>query len=194
MSQSLSEQWRTAFWGIVRQHEHAGALKEASLQEHLGEWTQALTSVAVATCAAVGWRASAKGHPLDLLPIPHSEYLGLDVIAFADGRTRWRFPVAAVELENSRSDDRIAYSLWKVICVRAALRVVFCYRRSPEQGAALTRFLSSEVVTSLGTAQRAQLDGETIVVIGSRGEAATFPYDFFKWWRLEHNTGAFRLL
>ena len=39
--------------------------------------------------------------------------------------------------------------------------------------------------------QRTGLDGETLSVVGSRGEAGTFPYGFFKWWRLEKNTGKF---
>ena len=34
-----------------------------------------------------------------------------------------------IELENSSREDMIAYSLWKVLCVRADLRVVFCYRK-----------------------------------------------------------------
>lgn len=36
-----------------------------------------------------------------------------------------------MELENSRDSERIAYSLWKVLCVRAELRIVFCYRSLP---------------------------------------------------------------
>ena len=127
------------------------------------------------------WRASAKGHPLDLLPIAHSEYLGLDVIAFAAGQTRWRFPVALVELENSRDDDRIAYSLWKVLCVRADLRIVFCYRRGAEQASALIHFLCAEVMKAMSLETRISLEGETLVVIGSRDESATFPYSFFTW-------------
>ena len=40
----------------------------------------------------------------------------------------------------------------------------------------------------------ADLSGETLVVVGSRDESATFPYGFFKWWKLDTNTGTFRLL
>jgi hypothetical protein len=40
---------------------------------------------------------------------------------------------------------------------------------------------------------RAEFGGQVLVVIGSRAEATAFPYGFFKWWRLEHNTGAFEL-
>lgn len=193
-SNRLSENWRTTFWSIVQQPAHAPTLKTAAVQEQLGDWTRALTAVAVETCTTLGWRAAAKGFPLDLLPESRHEYLGLDVMAFAGGETRWRFPVATLELENSRRDDRIAYSLWKVLCVRAELRLVFCYRREPDDGADLLRFLGREVIGAVGVDQRLNLNGETLVVVGSRGEAATFPYGYFKWWQLNLNLGIFHLM
>ena len=189
-----SLKWRETFWSIVQQADHSQTLKEASMSERLGDWTKELTTVSVKTCQGLGWQAAAKGHRLELLPDAHSEYLGLDVMAFADGPTRWRFPVAAIELENSRKADRIAYSLWKVLCVRADLRLVFCYRREADEGAALIRWLSREVIDALGLDQRLSLSGELIVAVGSRGEAAVFPYGFFKWWRLESSAGIFRLM
>lgn len=194
MTTNLGEQWRTTFWQTLQRPDYALSLKEASLTERLGDWTKALTTVSVETCQSLGWQAAAKGHRLELLPDAHSEYLGLDVMAFADGATRWRFPVAAIELENSPKDDRIAYSLWKMLCVRADLRLVFCYRREADEGAALVRWLNHEVVDALGLDRRLKLEGETIVVVGSRGESAVFPYGFFKWWRLEQGSGVFRLL
>jgi hypothetical protein len=193
-SNHLSENWRTTFWSIVQQPVHALTLKTAAMQEQLGDWTRALTAVAVETCTTLGWQAAAKGFPLDLLPESRHEYLGLDVMAFAAGETRWCFPVATLELENSRRDDRIAYSLWKVLCVRSELRLVFCYRREPDDGADLLRFLGREVISAVGVDQRLNLKGETIVVVGSRGEAATFPYGYFKWWQLNLNLGLFYLM
>ena len=150
-----------------------------------------LTSVVVAACETMGWQASAKWHPLDLLPMPRSEYLAMDVMAFPAGVRRWPFPVAVFELENSHEDDRIAYSLWKVLCVRAELRVVFCYRRSPDQGAPLVRFIQDDVVKAMPLAQRIALGGETLIVVGSRDEAEMFPYGFFRWWRLNTDIGGF---
>jgi hypothetical protein len=194
MNPSLAEHWRVIFWSMVQQSDHGQTLKEASVNEHLGAWTKELTTVSVETCQGLGWQAAAKGHRLDLLPEAHSEYLGMDIMAFSDSAARWRFPIAVIELENSRKDDRIAYSLWKVLCVRAELRIVFCYRREPNEGADLVRRLSKEVVGAVSLDQRQRLDGETVVVVGSRGESATFPYGFFKWWRLEWNIGRFSLL
>jgi hypothetical protein len=191
---NLSSDWQTAFTQAIRQNEVAYALKEAALNQRLGNWTVALTDVCVVSCRQLGWQVSAKGHELDLLPEARSEYLTLDVAAFAPSRSRWRFPVAVMELENSRRNDLIAYSLWKVLCVRASLRVVFCYRAAPDQAAHLIRFLQEDVVLSQAIDTRLSWDGETLVVVGGRSAAETFPYGFFKWWRLEKNTGVFETL
>lgn len=192
MADNLSERWRDAFWHSLQRHQTAALLKEASLQGRLGEWTAALTDGVVAACEALGWQAAAKGHPLDLLPEARHEYLALDVMAFAPSAANWRFPVAVMELENSRNDERIAYSLWKVLCVRASLRVVYCYRRQAEQGAALVHWMGREVIGALTIPERMALEGQTLVVVGSRDEAATFPYGFFRWWMLDSNLGQFR--
>ncbi len=180
------------FWQIAQQQEYATPLKDASIRRRLGDWTRTLTAVTVETCRAVGWQASAKGHHLDLLPIPHFEYLTLDVMAFEAGETGWRFPSAVLELENSQDNDRIAYSLWKVLCVRSGLRVVFCYRQHTDEGPALIRFLREEVVQTMPLMERVNLSGQTLVVIGNRDDAATFPYGFFKWWQLDPATGTFK--
>ncbi len=194
MKWTLGDKWQAVFLETVQRHDIAGSLKEAALKERLGDWTQLLTSIVVETCEKMGWNASAKGHRLDLLPVRRSEYMGLDVVAFGDRGTRWRFPVAVIELENSRDDDQIAYSLWKVLFTRADLRIVFCYRRDAHQGSALIRFLRDELVNAMGLGNRIKLEGETLMVVGSRDESATFPYAFFKWWRLDQNTGTFGLM
>lgn len=190
---TLAEQWRETFLAKVQADCFAVPLKEAALEERLSDWTKALTATSVVTCQALQWEAAAKKHRLTSLPVCRSEYLSLDVMAFGQAASRWRFPLAVIELENSKDDDKIAYSLWKVMCVRADLRVVFCYRREPTEGAELVRFLREEVVSALALPDRVKLAGETVVVVGSRNESSTFPYGFFKWWRLETNTGMFRL-
>jgi len=187
----LCNQWHTAFSQAIQQRAASKMLKEAALNEHLGEWTAALTDVCVGACEQLGWSASAKGHELSLLPEARSEYLTLDVVAFAPDTHRWRFPVAAMELENSRKDDRIAYSLWKVLCTRATLRVVFCYRSAPNEAARLVRFLQDEIIQAMDIPTRTKVNGETLVVVGGRSEASGFPYGFFKWWQLDKNTGVF---
>ena len=96
-----------------------------------------------------------------------------------------------MELENSPREDQISYSLWKVLCVRAGLRVVFCYRKEASAIPALIQHLRTEVVEAMDLGGRVRLDGRTIVVVGSRSDAETFPFGFFSWWELETNTGRF---
>jgi IS66 Orf2 like protein len=93
-------------------------------------------------------------------PIARCEYLALDVMAFAESDRRWLFPTAVIELENSPHQDQIAYSLWKVLCVRAGLRLVFCYRMQPEDGPKLVRHLRQEVIDAMGLDGRVNLDGQ----------------------------------
>ncbi len=177
----------------VGHEDYASDLKGASLEGRLGDWTKLLTKAAVLACEATGWATAAKGHRLARMPEDGEEFLGIDVMAFKKTQGPWLFPVAALELENSRKDDRIAYSLWKVLNVRAKLRAVLCYRPSAEEGAGLVRYLSQSVVQSMAVADRSALTGETLIAVGYRNQAETFPYGFFKWWRLNANVGNFEL-
>ena len=194
MRANLRDEFRTAFFTAARDGSASARLREAGLHGPLGEWTKALTTTVVEACEAIGLRASAKGHELDLLPVARSEYLALDVTAFAEGPRRWIFPTVVAELENQTNPDFIAYSLWKVLVVRADLRVVFCYRKEREAVGELVSYLNREVVEALGVAARAGLEGETLLVVGTRAEASTFPHGFFSWFALERNAGRFTTL
>lgn len=177
----------------VRTHEASTGLREAAVSGNLKRWTEALTGIVVGAFPKMGWRGAARGHRSDLLPMPRSEYMELDVVAFETaGDRRWRFPVGVFELENSPVDDLVAYSLWKILCVRASLHVVFCYRRDASEGAELVRHLADQVVQAMEIRTRTGLGGETLVIVGSRSETATFPYGFFKDWTLDANTARVR--
>ncbi len=176
----------------IQHHRLSSELRQASMAGALAKWTAALTGVVCSTCETMGWKAAAKGNRSTLLPVARQEYLALDVVAFEPaGDRRWRFPVAAIELENSREDDRVAYSLWKVLCTRADLRIVFCYRRDSAEGTTLVRHLSEQVAAAMGIQERTQIGGETMLIVGSRDESATFPYGFFKEWHFDRNLGRF---
>ncbi|MBK9745778.1 MAG: hypothetical protein IPO91_03275 [Chloroflexi bacterium] len=185
----IAQLWRTTFMNTLRDPDVASALRSATLR---GDWTAAMTAAVVRTCEAVDWRASAKGHVLKLQPIEHGEYLALDVIAFKPSQGRWHFPLAVFELENG-SDDRIAYSLWKVLCVQAALRVVIAYRQHEQEIPTLVRFLREDVLAPLSNAERQQFGGETLLIIGNREAVDAFPSGFFKWWRLNMQLGQIEL-
>lgn len=187
------EKWRDAFLDVVQQPETASPLKTASLAEDLKTWTACLTSAVVVSCRQLGWPAAAKGHRLAELPQAGQEYLSLDVMALSSNEMqgRWRFPIAVFELENHRTDDRVAYSLWKVLCVRAPLRVVFAFRHDWEAGRRSVNSICDDVIGGLSVIEKSALVGETILVMGNRGEGETFPHGYFKFWKLDHNVGKF---
>lgn len=192
MSESLFHTWQSSFLQHVQEPSTAIPLKEASLAGQLAAWTASLTTAVVRSCEALGWRAAGKGHPLELLPQSGQEYLGIDVMAFAGTTsTRWPFPLAAFELENHAKDDRVAYSLWKVLCIRVGLRVVFAYRPDWERSRQMVSALGTDVIGGLSPEQRIALDGQTILAVGNRGEGETFPHGYFKFWRLDTNLGRF---
>lgn len=192
-AKSRFEVWRAAFLTVVQEPEVAAPLKEAALAEDLKTWTRCLTAAVVASCRQLGWLAAAKGHRLAELPQPGQEYLNMDVMAFpsAPAPGRWRLPVAAFELENHRTDDRVGYSLWKVLCLRAELRVVIAFRRDWEQSRCSVDAIGRDVVGSLGVAERMAIAGETALIIGNRGDGETFPWGYFKMWLLDMNVGRF---
>ena len=85
MADALAERFRETFFAVVQADELAGKLKQAASTANLGAWTRALTEAAIRTCTGLGMMGSAKGHKLELLLIHRSEYLALDVMAFAEG-------------------------------------------------------------------------------------------------------------
>jgi len=195
MRAGLLEKWQSSFLDVIQEPATAAPLKDVSLQADRKAWTSLLTTAVVQSCEAIGLRAAGKGHRLDLLPQPRQEYLAIDVMAFPGAEPgvecRWPQPVAAFELENATKDDRVAYSLWKVLCVRVPLRVLFAYRRDWEKVRALVGRFQDDVIGSLTIEQRTALEGDTVVVMGSRGEGGTFPWGYFKVWKLDANLGRF---
>lgn len=193
MKPTSADRWRESFSQVVGAPEVAGPLKEAAVAGQLANWTAALTTAVVRSCEALGWRSAGKGHKLGLLPQAGQEYLGIDVMAFAaDTPGRWPFPLAAFELENHPKDDRVAYSLWKVLCLDVRLRVVFAYRPDWDQGRKLVSAVGTDVLAGLAPDQLVALKGQTLLVVGNRGEGETFPYGYFKFWLLDTNLGRFQ--
>lgn len=188
----LAMKWASEFYATLGDDRAAShELREASLRSDLGHWTAALTAVVARSIEALGLSPTAKGFRCTFLPVKRSEYLGQDVMAFETAGTGWKFPVAVCELENSADDDFVAYALWKVLCVRCGLRIVFCYRPDVNAAAPLVAQLAGAVVSAMPLGERSALSGETLVVVGSRNEASTFPYGFFQAWKLNPNTGRF---
>jgi hypothetical protein len=188
----VANRWVAAFRLVLEQPELSGTLRTAAIDASLRDWTRLLTKAVIRSCIDLSWSPAAKGHRLALLPQPGQEYLGIDVMAFppsGGGGPQWPLPLAVFELENLK--ERAAYSLWKVICVRASLRVVFAYRNDWEQVRTLVRDLTDEVIAGLTVEERQSLGDNLLLVTGSRGEGETFPYGYFKIWRLNPNTANF---
>ncbi len=187
-----AKSWGQAFAERLRvQRQWAEDLRTAALARDLAGWTANLTAVVLDTFDHLGLVAAAKGRLAGFLPVPRQEYLSLDVTAFPATGSGWRFPVAVCELENSHLDKVVAYSLWKVLCVRADLRLVFCYREERESAAQLVNYLADEVVAALPMNARKELGGETVVFTGLHASSSTFPYGFFVAKRLNIQTGRF---
>lgn len=188
----LATRWVSQFYETLGDDRPTGdELRDASLRLDLARWTSVLTSVVVRSFERLGWAAAGKGHRCSVLPVRRNEYLSQDVMAFPTVGTGWRFPIAVCELENSADASLVAYSLWKVLCVRCGLRIVFCYRPGPSEAPTFVSSLGAGVVGAMPITERVALDGETLVVVGSRSESSTFPYGFFQAWKLNINTGRF---
>lgn len=187
------ESWLASFQDRLEDPAVAGPLKVASLEEDLKSWTACLTTAVVESCRLQKWTAAAKGHLLDANPKPGQEYLNIDVMAFAPQTetVRWAFPAAVFELENARTDTRIAYSLWKVLCVRASLRVVFAFRRDWESSRNTVNAVCDDVIGGMSIEERMEIGGDTLIIVGNRGDGDSFPWGYFKCWRLDVNLGRF---
>ena len=176
-TRSLTDRWRHRLFGILETTDSGMPLKEAALGGKARRLDRAPDRLRRRRLCAMGWRAAAKDHLGDVLPVTRNEYLALDVIAFSESEARWPLPVAVFELENGKDDDRVAYSLWKVLCVRAALRVVFAYRRDAEEGTELVGRLTDSLIGGLSIADRLAITGETSLIIGNRGVRIPSPTD-----------------
>lgn len=191
----LATKWQSQFFATLGDDRLvADELRDASVRSDLAHWTGTLTGVVVRSFERLGWAAAGKGYRCAVLPVKRNEYLSQDVMAFADSDSGWRFPRAVCELENSADADLVEYSLWKVLCVRCSLRIVFCYRPDSADAPRFVASLASRVVDALPIPERATIEGETLVVVGSRSDAITFPYGFFQAWKLNSNTGRFERL
>ena len=189
----LGDRFRETLLDVLRESDRREPLREAAANEDLKTWTALLTHAVVTTCRTLGWQAAAKGHKLELLPQTGQEYLGMDAMAFdpAAGQpdAKWHWPVAVMDLENAR--DRVGYSLWKVLNVAAPLRVVVGYRGDWDTANALPGLLTSEVMQSMPMDRWSKLEGETMLVIGSRSDGASFPWGYFRFWQFDRGVGRF---
>lgn len=114
------------------------------------------------------------------------EYLGIDAL-FIDNfeyysmeESDWNpvgLPRAAVELENSYDQKRISYSLWKILCVRAPIRVLICYQDNQVNVNSLKETL--EDLIWQGSLMKGT-DGDLLIIIGNENVEKDPPWpDYF---------------
>jgi hypothetical protein len=68
---------------------------------------------------------------------------------------------------------------------------VFAYRDDWRQARDLVHRLARDVVGAIPPSLVSELRGQTLLVVGSRGEGETFPWGYFKIWGLDANLGRF---
>ena len=123
------------------------------------------------------------------------EYLNIDALYFADKdytsdeKEPLVLPRVAVELENSYSSDKIAYCLWKLMCIRTALKVLICYQRNEQKIRDLKARLEAVILD--GKLMEGQ-DVEVLLLIGNEDSHEDTEwnnyYSVFEW----KNNGGFK--
>jgi len=113
------------------------------------------------------------------------EYLNMDAM-FIDNSdyTDWDsddwdppvLPSAVVELENDDRFAKITYCLWKIICIRAEIRVLICYQTNKDKVNSLRKRLE-ETLMSRRLMETAK--GELFVIIGDATKDDSSWKDYF---------------
>jgi hypothetical protein len=91
--------------------------------------------------------------------------------------------MGAFELENAREFDAVGYALWKVANVKTPLAALFCYCRQQREIPPFVTRLADEVLRQLPL-----LEGELVIVVGTRSASETFPDGYFRVFEWEPNS------
>ncbi len=180
---------------------------ESEYQRHAGvnrwadaEWTNFMRNVMdrvaekmnchVARCRPENRERGGEYLNIDAVFIDNTEY---DLIE--EEENEWDpfvLPRAVVELENDYDVKKISYCLWKILCIRAPIRVLICYQSNRARVTFLKKQL--EDVTWQGSLVKGT-DGDLLVIIGddSTGDEASWEdyFTVFEWRndRLEKSEG-----
>lgn len=119
------------------------------------------------------------------------EYLNIDGLFFdnndyndsiPEGHDPRVLPRAAIELENSYSQDKIAYCLWKLMCIRTPIKILICYQSNTENLANLKDHLEKVMLKGNLTKEN---KADVIVIIGDESISDEKPwqdyYSVFEW-------------
>jgi hypothetical protein len=123
---------------------------------------------------------STKGDPI-------GEYLDIDAFYFdksdydldigiGDDEDPFVLPRAVVELENSFDINKITYCAWKILCVRAPIRVLICYQKGMDNITSLAKHLENVIW------QRDLLkgdNGDLFIIVGNDKKGKSEWEDYF---------------
>jgi len=103
---------------------------------------------------------------IDALFIKNSEY---DLATVGEnGWDPFVLSHVVVELENSYNINKISYCLWKILCIRAPIRVLVCYQNTRNKVRSLKEHL--EKVIRRGRLMKGT-DSDLLVIIGNESAA-----------------------
>ena len=121
------------------------------------------------------------------------EYLNIDALFFTEAAISsmkknqccpFVFPQVAVELENMPNWDKIAYCLWKVLCIQAKTKVLICYQKEIQITGLKDRL--EEIIVQGGFMKEA--DEDLIVIIGVDGSNSASRWsEWFSVFRWQNN-------
>jgi len=137
--------------------------RETSSEKKIADMTPEEQKVSLANFSKGYWEESREYLNIDAVFINESEY-GLHTWGAKGIRYGpFALPEAVAELENSWDVDRICYCLWKILCIRAPVRVLICYQKNKEMTNSLRQRLESVI---WGSSLMKGTDGDLLVIVG----------------------------
>lgn len=178
MGEVMDEVGRNMGCKVVRRRE---TLSEKQLEDMTPEEKE----VALANFAKGYWEESREYLNIDAVFINESEY-GLHTWG-AKGIQYGPFalPEAVAELENDWEVNKICYCLWKILCIRASVRVLVCYQRNEEMINSLRQRLENVIWASSlmkGT------DGDLLAIIGQEDMQMKTWSEYFSVFEWRHDS------
>lgn len=178
MGEVMDEVGRNMGCKVVRRRE---TLSEKQLEDMTPEEKE----VALANFAKGYWEESREYLNIDAVFINESEY----------GLHTWggkgiqygplALPEAVAELENSWDVDRICYCLWKILCIRASVRVLVCYQKNEEMINSLRQRLENII---WGSSLMKGTDGDLLAIIGQEDMQMKTWSEYFSVFEWRHDS------
>ena len=167
-------------------------LEDESYVDSDAEWTEFMMKVMRKMGQEIGCHIAGKNSEVKKYS---GEYLNIDAM-FIDNSAYddWLYPEdwdppvlpsAVVELENQYDIKWITYCLWKILCIRAEMRVLICYQSNTEKVESLRKYLE-ETIRNRNLMK--DVKGELLVIIGNSSQENSPWKDYFNIfdWQNEH--------